>query len=541
VSTQRTYPILVAFIASSSLLLGNNWKAVATCGNGTLPSHIDTIILPSETVEGILLANDAPSSVAITPDATKALVTTIGHNGDSDFVLVYDLTQPLTTLLGSPIELPTGSLPSSIAISPDGTIAAVVNNGNTNVSLIDVVQRQILGSPISVGTDPREVAITTDGTKALVTNYGSGTISVIDLGSTSVSATITVGTSPLGIAVTPDGTKALVGDGVASSVYIINLSSLSPTATITLSHSTNGVAISPDGTLALVSHTSAGTVTAINLANLSIIGSPIIVGTTPDGISFTPDGEEAFVADPSDNTIYVLDLTQLSVLTNGNSFIIPTSTVDSAPTRIAITPDQAPTARFVFSVHGTTVFFDGSASTSPVGGIRSYIWDFGDGSTQTTSVPTVSHTYSRKRPFTASLTVVSDGGTSLDVVFTGQTVSNNGGPSAKSIQTVAGPARPTAFVGKAHLHHNKRCVRLKTNWHKSTARHVKKYQIFAHKKKIATIRAKHKLTKTITLHPHRIPKHISEKYRLYLHDKYSVRTVDASGNTSFFTTLHVRH
>ena len=544
-SIQRTYAFLLTLLAGSSLLLGatDNWKSVVICGRGTFPSHVDTITLPSDEVQGIPLANDLVQGVAITPDGAKALVTVKGYYGDSDAVLAFDITQTLTSLTGS-ILFPSGSTPYGIAISPDGTIAVIANSGSNTVSILDIDHMQILGSAIPVGSNPNQVAITPDGKTALVTNNGSGTVSLVDLTSMIVTHTISGSglSNPFGIAVTPDGTKALVGNTNSNALAIIDLSSLTVTATIALQDGSSGIAISPDGTLALVIDPFSSLVTAINLENLSIIGSPIQVGFRSTGVSITPDGQKAFVADVDGAVVYILDLTQLPQLTNGLIPILPVAEVDQQPYWSAITPDQAPTSRFTFSAQGATVYFDASESTSPIGGIKTYIWDFGDGVIQTTSTATISHTYSGAGPFTVSLTVVNDAGTSLAITFTGQTVSNNGGPSAKSSQIVAGPTQPSKFVGKVHRHHKGKKVTLDTNWSKSSSQNVTEYQIFAHKnKKIATIKAGHSLGKTLTLHPRDFPKKISKKYRLFLHDKYSIRTVDAAGNTSPFKSLYVRH
>lgn len=544
VSIQRTYAFLLTLLASSSLLLGttDNWKTVVICGSKSMPSHVDTIKLPSNEVQGIPLANDLVKGVAITPDRSKALVTVKGYNGDSDAVLVFDLTQTLTTLTGS-IPLPSGSIPFGIAISPDGTIAVVANYGSNTVSILDIVHMQILGSAIPVGTNPEQVAITPDGKTALVTNNGSGNVSVIDLTSMIVTHTISGSSlpAPFGIAVTPDGTKALVGDTSQNILSIVDLSSMTVTATITMSDWSNGIAISPDGTLALVTHPNISCVTAINLENLSIIGSPINFRNYPLSVAITPDGQKAFVADLRSDVVYVLDLTQLSQLTNGSIQSFSAIEADNGPFWSAITPDQAPTARFTFSVQGATAYFDASDSTSPVGGIKTYLWDFGDGTTQNTTMATISHTYSRKGPFTVSLTVVNDAGTSLAVTFTGQTVSNNGGPSAKTSQTVTMTAHPKKFDGKVHRNHKNKKVTLETTWKKSRSLNAVKYQIFARDKKVATIKAKRNLEKTLTLHPRDFPKKIHEDYRRFLHNKYSIRTVDAAGNTSLFKSLHVRH
>ena len=111
--------------------------------------------------------------------------------------------------------------------------------------------------------------------------------------------------------------------------------------------------------------------------------------------------------------------------------------VRSLPYSIGITPDQAPTAAFTTSVNGLTVSFDGSGSSSPIGSIATYLWDFGDSSGPvTTENATTSHTYAREGVFDVSLTVTNTAGTSTETTFTGQVVSNNGQPSAETTHPV---------------------------------------------------------------------------------------------------------
>jgi YVTN family beta-propeller protein len=57
---------------------------------------------------------------------------------------------------------------------------------------------------IPVGTLPAGVAITPDGKTAFVTSYGSATVSTIDVKTRAKNPTdIAVGENPLGVAVTP--------------------------------------------------------------------------------------------------------------------------------------------------------------------------------------------------------------------------------------------------------------------------------------------------------------------------------------------------
>ena len=537
--------LLCAAALSSGLLLGNTWDTVVTCGNLQNPYlyHVDTVQLPSGSAQGLSFSSEygPPVAVAITPDATKALVVFQGYfdeqyQGNAG-VAFFDLTQPITTLMDF-VDLSYylyhgESLLTSIAITPDGTTAVVVDNHNDMMFVIDVAHMTVVGysPPYFFSDDPSQVAITPDGTMAVVTNNGTS-VSIVYLPTPAVLYSIPVVNAQTGVAVTPDGTKALVVEN--SGLVVIDLDLMSVTATIPLSAGSKNIAISSDGTLALV--TGDAEVTAIDLGTLSVIGYPISLGEDVLGnVAITPDGRQAIVTGTSGSSVYALDLTQLSQLIDGSSTGISLITVDETPNWCSITPDQAPTARFTFTAQGDKFFFDGSASTSPVGGIASYIWDFGDGSSRTTTTPEVSHTYSGIGPFTVTLTVVNDGGTSLDVTFTGQTMSNNGGPSARISQVVAGFSRPSKFLGRVHRSHHGRSV-LTTWWPKK--RNTKEYQLFAHDKKIASIRGSHKCEKKITLHSEDSP--FSRKYRHRLHHKYKIRAVDAYGRASPFTALRIK-
>jgi hypothetical protein len=92
------------------------------------------------------------------------------------------------------------------------------------------------------------------------------------------------------------------------------------------------------------------------------------------------------------------------------------------------------------------------------------------------------------------------------------------------------------FKGKVKHHKNKLFV--KTKWNKSAAT-VTGYEIFARKKKIATIPAQNKAQATIRLHPHHAHHEISNKYRHYVQHKYKVRAIDVDGTTSAFTFVDI--
>jgi len=106
---------------------------------------------------------------------------------------------------------------------------------------------------------------------------------------------------------------------------------------------------------------------------------------------------------------------------NGIYVVTVTATDDlgqSASASTSVTVGGGATASFTFSPTnpqpGDTVFFNGSPSTAAGGAtISSYTWDFGDGTTTTTSDPNTSHAYAVvERAYVVRLTVTDSAGRS---------------------------------------------------------------------------------------------------------------------------------
>jgi len=304
-------------------------------------------------------------------------------------------------------------------------------------------------TPITVGLTPGEIAITPNGATAYVTDPSDNAVTPIDIATNTAGTPIpTVDTTPTAIAITPNGATAYVTDTAGNSVTPIDTATNTAGTPIRVGSSPEAIAITPNGATAYVVNVgvvpnSPGTVTPIDTAT-NTPGPPITVGILPFAIAITPNGASAYVTNfecttsrfmptcppptPDDNSV-----TPIDTATNTAETPIP---VGAGPIAISITPDQAPVAHLSAAPAeaGQPTGFDASASTVAVGTITTYAWDFGDGTTATTSTPTTTHTYATPGPYTATVTETDSAGTSTTQVFTGQTMSNNGGPSAVASQ-----------------------------------------------------------------------------------------------------------
>ncbi|MGN6302716.1 MAG: PKD domain-containing protein [Angustibacter sp.] len=102
----------------------------------------------------------------------------------------------------------------------------------------------------------------------------------------------------------------------------------------------------------------------------------------------------------------------------------------ASTTRTAAVVNQAPVAKISVTCGDGTLScsFDAGASADPDGSIASYTWDFGDGSTATTTTPTADHGYSAPGLYPATVTVT-------DQLGATDTATANAAPTAAHAQT----------------------------------------------------------------------------------------------------------
>jgi YVTN family beta-propeller protein len=358
-----------------------------------------------------------PISVAITPDGRKAFV--VNMTGDSVSVIETATRSVVKTI-------PLTADAERIAISPDGKTAYVTVEGDEHVFVIDTETNGITGS-FAVAPEASAVAFTPDGKHAYV---GSNleAISVVETAAQKVVGNpISVGGFPTAIAFTPNGGTAYVTVAGVNGVAVIDTALGQVVKNIPTASEPAGIAVSPSGQRLYVSGGSAGNVTVVATTTNEIVGSPITVGGEAEEIAIAPNGRAAYVAG-------IEQVTPINLITNKAE--APIATTGDGVYHLVVAPDQSPTASFTAPTAVATLptTFDGSGSIDPDGSIAAWSWAFGDGTGGTGA--TTTHTYAKSGTYNAELSVVDDEGCGAAEVFTGRTAYCSGNPLAKAVHPV---------------------------------------------------------------------------------------------------------
>ena len=457
---------------------------VVNFGSGNTPGNVSQYDVGaggalSPNATPTVTAGLGPFAIAISPDGKSAYVADVGLNGSFEIsqytVGPGGVLSPMT-----PATAPGGLGPAGVAVSPDGKSVYVTNNGSSGpggVSQYTVGPGGALSpmTPATVdsGAAPVGIAVSPNGKSVYVANdgvNGPGAISQYTVGpdgalSPKTPATVAGGNGPFEIVITPDG----------KSVYAVNFSSpgadgvsqftvgaggaLTPMAPATVASGPFplGIAVSPNGKNAYVANEVQSGVAGVSQYTIGPGGAltpmtpaAVDAGPFPEGIAVSPDGKSVYVTNSDTNGAG--GVSQYDVGPDGalSPKTTPTVAAGNDPSAVVVLPDQGPVAAFSATAGpaGTPTSFGASASADSDGIVASYAWSFGDGSTQTTTSPLVSHVYAQPDSYTATLTVTDNAGCSSAFVFTGETAYCNGGPQAQTTRqvTVPPPGAPSVQI-----------------------------------------------------------------------------------------------
>jgi YVTN family beta-propeller protein len=492
----------------------------------------DQVSLISTATNKVLAApipvGEEPGSIAITPDGKFAYVVNVA--GESVSVIETGLRRNAGTIEN------VGKSPFGIAITPDGKYAYVTDRGSKEVAVISTATRKVVKS-IPVGDEPTGVAIAPGGKFAYVADYGDDEVEVINTETMAVSGpAIKVGEGPMGIEFTPTGATAYVVDQLGEEVSVIAVATrkVTPIQLAPATGQARGIAISPDGTEAFV--VGLGVTGAISVINTSTnkVSGEIEVGEMPQEVAFAANGKVAYVSEAGSPQVETINVATGKVA--GSPIELP----GEFPSGIALTPDQSPIAAFTppSATAGVLTPFDGSASADPEGPIASYSWTFEDGR-NATGVSAL-HTFVSPGTFNVKLTVVDSEGCGEAMVFTGRTAYCSGGASSVSHPVVvkAAPVIETpapvckSNFGVGGLTHNRKNGTAKLRVKLNTAGSILLFGKTVH---AVTRKAKAAGTMTLTIHA-RVE--LNKRLKKVHHARVPIRVTFTPSNGCGYKTVH---
>jgi YVTN family beta-propeller protein len=419
----------------------------------------------------------SPDSIAITPNGQRAYV--MNFVGDSVTVIETGTRIPIKT-----IGLPANA--ESIAISPDGKTVYVTVESSERVFTISAESNTVTGS-IVAGTEASALAIAPSGESVYV-GVGPEDVQMIFLRTgTPMSPPIKVGGFPKAIAVSPDGKAAYVAAGNEVDV----LENATVVKEIPLGSVASGLAVSPDGTRVYVTSGTAKTVTTIDTATDKVTGTPILIGGEPDEIALTANGDSAYVA--TGEAIVPINLTTGIAGT-------PVARTGDGAFQLVAAPDQPPIAAFnpPEATVGVPATFSAAPSTDPDGSIATYQWRTNFGGSPTGL--TFTHTFTAVENYFTMLTVTDEEGCGPMQVFTGRTAYCNGGAVASVTHPVTVKAPPpvcSARFAIGGVSHNRKngTVRLRLKFPSTGS-----FLLFGKKVHAVTRKVRKPGTTLVTLH-----------------------------------------
>jgi YVTN family beta-propeller protein len=316
-------------VSASAVAVSPDGKLVASVNpDSDSITLVDTITL--RVLAEIPVGGD-PRTLSITPNSQIAIVT---NHGEATLSVV-DLRKFNETSRYS-----VGAMPYGVVT--DGVHIFVTEFALGSVSVIDLATGELL-TTIAVSPFPTGLALSGNGQSLYVTHLFSGKITFIDTQTSTVKATASTGADTnlsQFITIAPDGTKAylpqtrsnatnialLFDTTVFPIVNVIDLITLRKgdarplliRKRITLDTADEpvnmpfAIALSPNGNTLYLSNAGSDDVSVINLTNNRGLAH-IKVGSNPRGIAIIPDGSKLFVNNVLDGTLSVIDTTTNTV------------------------------------------------------------------------------------------------------------------------------------------------------------------------------------------------------------------------------------
>jgi YVTN family beta-propeller protein len=251
-----------------------------------------------------------PIRIAITPDLLKAFIS----NSLSASISVLD-----TVARTNIATIPVYNVPGESAITPDGGQLWVVHQAGFNgdrtrcpVAVIGAATNQLITTVLLPGHQCKDILFTLDGRFAYVANTSQGLVNVIDTTTYQVTNIFTPGAARR-LCISPAGDRVYVTNNGDDSVSAIDTATQHVIATIPVGRKPMGIAITPNGQEVYVTNQRDGTVSVIDTTTLTVIAT-IPTGHLCQRVVITRDGTKAFVQNGFSDTVSAIDTATHTVI-----------------------------------------------------------------------------------------------------------------------------------------------------------------------------------------------------------------------------------
>ena len=299
---------LVLSVATSALLLSasawaqGDWLLVGNKGDDSV-SFIDLDTGREVARRGV--SGTAPHEIAVSPDGTRAAVVNYGGNA-------IDLFDIATKAVVETIDLGANTRPHGIVWLADGRIVATTEGSDTVVVVVEGGEVR----SIATGQEGTHMlAVHGDGRRMFVANMQSATVSEIDLTRGETVRSVSAGAEPEGIAVVGD--EVWVADRGGDRVLVFAADGLERLAEIAVGAFPIRILASPDGRHLVTSNLRDGSVSVIDAAAREVVRTIVVSGTAETQqvtLLFSPDGSRLYVAETGWDKIAEMDFASGEVL-----------------------------------------------------------------------------------------------------------------------------------------------------------------------------------------------------------------------------------
>jgi YVTN family beta-propeller protein len=220
-------------------------------------------------------------------------------------------------------KLPAGPSPASVALSPDGAVAFVTNDGSNEVVRIDLASGAVTAKG-SVGAWPKGVAVRPDGKIVYVASHDADEIYALDASTLKLVLRSDAGARPQAVLFSRRGDVAFVPDEGFATVSVIDaqthamkhtigLTLPTPTPTPPTPPGLQGAALSPDGKRLYVTAGASSAVIVIDVGKQAAIGRIDGIGGFARAVTVSGNGRKLYVGNTGSNDLAVVNVASAKV------------------------------------------------------------------------------------------------------------------------------------------------------------------------------------------------------------------------------------